>query len=66
MSRKWLYALIILFLFIALVLGVPLFPEFMAARVAGWLNLGMLLYLLLQILGPLLALVYLKQRQAGR
>ena len=64
MSRRWTYALSVLLLFIVLVLGVPLFPEFMATRVVGWLNLGMLLYLVLQVLGPLLAFIYLKQREA--
>jgi len=62
-SNKWLYALIVLLLFFFLVLGVPLFPEFMATPVVGWLNLGMLLYLVLQLLGPLLAFIYLKQRE---
>lgn len=66
MPAKWLYALVVLLLFIVLVLGVPLFPEFMAVRIAGWMNLGMLLYLALQVLGPLLAFIYLKQREAGR
>ena len=64
MSRRWTYALSVLLLFIVLVLGVPLFPEFMATRAVGWLNFGMLLFLALQILGPLLAFIYLKQREA--
>jgi len=64
LSSQWIYALIILLLFGVLVLGVPLFPEFMATPVIGWMNLGMLLYLVLQVLAPLLAFVYLKQREA--
>lgn len=64
MSGRWIYALSVLLLFIVLVLGVPLFPEFMATGVVGRLNFGMLLYLVLQVLGPLLAFIYLKQREA--
>ena len=64
MSSQWIYALIVLLLFGVLVLGVPLFPDRMATPVVGPLNLGMLLYLALQILVPLLSFIYLKQREA--
>lgn len=66
MSVSWVYALIVLLLFAVLVIGVPLFPEFMATPLSGPLNLGMLVFLALQILGPLLAFLYLKQRQEKR
>jgi len=45
------------------VLGVPLFPEFLATGIAGPMNLGMLLFLILHVLTPILAFRYLKQRQ---
>jgi len=46
-----------------LVFGVPLFPGFMAIGVAGPMNLGMLIFLILHVLTPLLAFRYLKQSQ---
>ena len=66
MSTSWVYTSIVMLLFAVLVIGVPLFPEFMATGVVGRLNLGMLLYLVLQVLGPLLAFIYLKQREADQ
>lgn len=66
MSTSWVYASIVMLLFAVLVIGVPLFPEFMATPLAGPLNLGMFSFLALQILGPLLAFIYLKQRQEKR
>ncbi|MDD9890459.1 MAG: hypothetical protein OXU66_01855 [Gammaproteobacteria bacterium] len=63
MQRQWFYTGIILFLFLVLVFGVPLFPELMAIGIAGPMNLGMLIFLLLHVLTPLLAFRYLKQTQ---
>jgi uncharacterized membrane protein (DUF485 family) len=63
MQSQWLYTGIVLFLFFVLVLGVPLFPEFLATGIAGPMNLGMLLFLILHVLTPILAFRYLKQRQ---
>jgi hypothetical protein len=63
MQRQWIYTGIILFLFLVLVFGVPLFPEFMAIGIAGPMNLGMLVFLLLHVLTPVLAFRYLKQSQ---
>lgn len=63
MQRQWIYTGIVLFLFIILVLGVPLFPEFLATSIAGPMNLGMLLFLTLHVLTPVLAFRYLKHRQ---
>ena len=54
MQRQWLYTGIALFLFFVLVLGVPLFPEFLATGIAGPMNLGMLLFLILHVLTPIL------------
>jgi len=54
MQRQWLYTGIVLFLFFVLVLGVPLFPEFLATGIAGPMNLGMLLFLILHVLTPIL------------
>jgi len=61
MLRQWLYTGIILVLFLVLVFGVPLFPEFMAIDIAGPMNFGMLIFLLLHMLTPTLAFIYLKQ-----
>ena len=61
MLRQWMYTGIILFLFLVLVFGVPLFPEVMAVEIMGPLNLGMLTFLVLHILTPSLAFLYLKQ-----
>jgi len=63
MRRQWIYTAIILFLFLLLVFGVPLFPEFMATDIFGPMNIGMLIFLLLHILTPVLAFLYLKQTQ---
>ena len=63
MQRQWFYTGIILFLFLVLIFGVPLFPELMAIGIAGPMNLGMLIFLLLHVLTPLLAFRYLKQTQ---
>ena len=46
--------------------GVPLFPEFMATDIVGPMNIGMLIFLLLHILTPLLAFRYLKQLQGEK
>ena len=62
MKARWLYVGIVMLLFLILVLGVPLFPGILATPIAGWFNLGMLIYLLLCVTAPLLAFVYLKQR----
>ena len=59
---RWIYAGVVTFMFVILVLGIPLFPDLLAMPVAGWFNLGMLIYLLLCIVPPLLAFIYLKQR----
>ena len=61
MQRQWMYTGIILFLFLVLVFGVPLFPEVMAVEIMGPLNLGMLTFLVLHIFTPSLAFLYLKQ-----
>lgn len=61
MVRQWLYTGVIIFLFLVLVFGVPLFPDFMAMNIAGPMNLGMLVFLLLHMLTPILAFIYLKQ-----
>ncbi len=61
MQRQWIYTGIILFLFLVLVFGVPLFPEVMAIGIMGPMNLGMLTFLGLHILTPALAFLYLKQ-----
>ena len=66
MQRQWISTGAILFLFFLLVIGVPLFPEFMATDIAGPMNLGMLIFLLLHILTPLLAFRYLKQLQGEK
>ena len=63
MQRQLLYTGIILFLFLILVLGIPLFPSFMAKNIISPMNLGMLIFLILHILTPLLAYRYLKQVQ---
>lgn len=63
MQRQWIYTGIILFLFLTLVFGIPLFPELMATTIAEPMNLGMLIFLLLHILTPVLAFRYLKQTQ---
>ena len=63
MQRQWVYTGIILFLFLVLVFGVPLFPDFMAIDIFGPMNLGMLVFLVLHLLTPILAFRYLKQSQ---
>ncbi len=63
MQRQLLYTGVILFLFLILVLGIPLFPSFMAKNIIGPMNLGMLIFFILHILTPLLAYRYLKQLQ---
>ena len=63
MQRQLLYTGVILFLFLILVLGIPLFPSFMAKNIIGPMNLGMLIFFILHILTPLLAYCYLKQVQ---
>jgi len=63
MQRQWLYTSIILILFLLLVFGIPLFPDLMATVVSGPMNLGMLIFLLLHVLTPVLAFRYLKQSQ---
>tara|TARA_B100001250_G_scaffold35553_1_gene28610 strand:- start:3236 stop:3439 length:204 start_codon:yes stop_codon:yes gene_type:complete len=63
MQRQLLYTGVILFLFLILVLGIPLFPSFMAKNIIGPMNLGMLIFFILHILTPLLAYRYLKQVQ---
>ena len=61
MQRQWMYTGIILFLFLVLLFGVPLFPEVKAVEIVGPLNLGMLTFLVLHILTLSLAFLYLKQ-----
>lgn len=63
MQRQWTYTGIILFLFLLLVFGIPLFPDLMATPVADPMNIGMLVFLLLHVLTPILAFRYLKQSQ---
>ena len=50
----------------AIVLAVPLSSDFMARPILGWLNRGMLLFLVLHVAGPALAFVYLLRRRAER
>ena len=66
MQRQWIYTGANLFLIFLLVFGVPLFPEFMATDIVGPMNIGMLIFLLLHILTPLLAFRYLKQLQGEK
>ena len=61
MQRKWVYTGIIIFLLSILVLGIPLFPKFMAIEILGPLNLGMSVFLLLHILTPVLAFRHLQK-----
>ncbi|MDE0367163.1 MAG: DUF485 domain-containing protein [Gammaproteobacteria bacterium] len=63
MRQSWLYASIVLLLFALLVVGIPLFPETLAIPVTGGFNLGALIFLVLHLLAPALAFVYLKQRR---
>jgi len=66
MQSRWLFTLVVLCLFLVLMVGIPVFPELLAVKVAGWFNFGALIFLVLHLLAPALALVYLKQRQADR
>ena len=63
MQRQWIYTGIILFLFLVLVFGVPLFPEFMAIGIVDPMNLGMLIFFLFHMLAPALAFHYLTKTQ---
>lgn len=65
MRQSWLYAAIVLLLFALLVVGIPLFPGFLALPVQGSFNLGALIFLILHLVAPALAFVYLKQRRLG-
>ena len=65
MSLRWLYALVVLLLFAVLVVGIPLFPGWLATPVAGWFNVGALIFLIMHLAAPTLAYVYLRQRRAS-
>ena len=61
----WLYAGVVLLLFLVLVLGIPLFPGILGYPLSGWFNVGMLIFLVLHTLPLVLAVVHLKQRDAA-
>ena len=63
MQKQWLYTGLILTLFMVQVLGIPLFPDILAVEIIGQMNLGMLLFLMLHVLTPLLAFEYLRQKK---
>lgn len=63
MFNKWTYALVVLALFMVLVAGVPLAADVLANEVWGQLNYGMLIFLIMHVLTPLLAFAYLRQRR---
>ena len=63
MQKQWLYTGLILTLFMIQVLGIPLFPDILAVEIIGQMNLGMLLFLMLHVLTPLLAFEYLRQKK---
>ena len=63
MSSPFVYASIVLLLYAALVVGIPEFPGLLATPLAGWFNLGTLIFLVLHIVAPALAFIYLRQRQ---
>ena len=65
MRQSWLYASIVLLLFALLVVGIPLFPGILAITVRGGFNLGALIFLVLHLVAPALAFVYLRQRRLG-
>ena len=65
MQKQWLYTALILTLFMIQVLGIPLFPGILAVEITGHMNLGMLLFLLLHVLTPLLAFEYLRKKRQG-
>jgi uncharacterized membrane protein (DUF485 family) len=65
MQKQLLYTGAILFLFALLVLGIPLFPDFMATNIFGSINFGMATFLLLNIITPIFAFKYLKQIRKG-
>ena len=65
MRQSWLYTAIVLLLFALLVVGIPLFPDILAIPVQGGFNLGALIFLILHLVAPALAFVYLKQRRPG-
>ena len=64
MPKRWLYASTVLFLYALLVVGIPAFPLLLATPLAGGINLGGLIFLVLHIAAPALAFVYLKQRRS--
>ena len=66
MNAKWIYTFVVLALFYSLVLAIPSSPDFMARPILGWLNRGMLLFLVLHIGGPTLAFIYLLRRRGER
>ena len=45
------------------VLGIPLFPDILAVEIIDQMNLGMLLFLMLHVLTPLLAFEHLRQKK---
>lgn len=63
MQKQWLYTGLILTLFMIQVLGIPLFPDILAVEIIGQMNLGMLLFLMLHVLTPLLAFEYLRHKK---
>ena len=63
MQKQWLYTGLILTLFMIQVLGIPLFPDILAVEIIGQMNLGMLLFLMLHVLTPLLAFEDLRQKK---
>ena len=66
MQKQWLYTGLILTLFMIQVLGIPLFPDILAVEIIGQMNLGMLLFLMLHVLTPLLAFEHLRKKKTER
>jgi len=62
MTKPWMYASGVFALFMVLVAGVPLFPEWLEKIVAGGFSVGMLMFLLLHALPLVLAVAYLRSR----
>ena len=65
MSKRWLYASVVLFLYALLVVGIPVFPGTLAIPLPGGVSLGGLIFLVLHIAAPALAFVYLNQRRSS-
>ena len=66
MQVQWIYTGIILSLFLLLILGIPLLPNFMGIEVLEPMNLGMLIFLSLDIAAPLLAFRFLRMMKKDK